>query len=180
MMAPHPDNLLHSQHCHRGGGDKQEELWDSSHVSCGNSEEMLITQCPLVRRLCFCVQIAAAQLIRAAKELRSHAVCAVTQDKTGGFCGGFFLFFFLLMHELKFLLFISFFQDFEKPSPPQKPLPADPLGRSSRLGHSATAAGGHLHGKAPLPIPIPTVPRPPPTIPLPSRCVQHDKTSACL
>ncbi|XP_030603289.1 disintegrin and metalloproteinase domain-containing protein 12 isoform X2 [Archocentrus centrarchus] len=60
-------------------------------------------------------------------------------------------------------------QDFEKPSAPQKPLPADPLGRSSRLGHSATTAGGHIHGKAPLAIPIPTVPRPPPTIPLPSR-----------
>ncbi|XP_041804030.1 disintegrin and metalloproteinase domain-containing protein 12 [Chelmon rostratus] len=62
-------------------------------------------------------------------------------------------------------------QDFEKPSPPQKPLPADPLGRSSRLGHSATAAGVHAPGTGPLPIPIPTVPRPPPTIPLPSRPV---------
>ncbi|XP_076599256.1 disintegrin and metalloproteinase domain-containing protein 12 isoform X2 [Chaetodon auriga] len=62
-------------------------------------------------------------------------------------------------------------QDFEKPSPPQKPLPADPLGRSSRLGHSATAAGVHIPGTGPLPIPIPTVPRPPPTIPLPSRPV---------
>ncbi|XP_038593571.1 disintegrin and metalloproteinase domain-containing protein 12 isoform X2 [Micropterus salmoides] len=62
-------------------------------------------------------------------------------------------------------------QDFEKPSPPQKPLPADPLGRSSRLGHRATAAGIHIPGTGPLPIPIPTVPRPPPTIPLPSRPV---------
>ncbi|XP_071336448.1 disintegrin and metalloproteinase domain-containing protein 12 isoform X2 [Trachinotus anak] len=62
-------------------------------------------------------------------------------------------------------------QDFEKPSPPQKPLPADPLGRSSRLGHSVTAAGVHIPGTGPLPIPIPTVPRPPPTIPLPSRPV---------
>nr|XP_046257960.1 disintegrin and metalloproteinase domain-containing protein 12 isoform X2 [Scatophagus argus] len=60
-------------------------------------------------------------------------------------------------------------QDSEKPSPPQKPLPADPLGRSSRLGQSATAAGVHMTGNGPLPIPIPTVPRPPPTIPLPSR-----------
>lgn len=68
-----------------------------------------------------------------------------------------------------------FLQDFEKPSPPQKPLPADPLGRSSRLGHSAATAGGHIPGKAALPIPIPTVPRPPPSIPLPSRSVQHDK-----
>ncbi|KAM7408559.1 hypothetical protein PAMA_002331 [Pampus argenteus] len=61
-------------------------------------------------------------------------------------------------------------QDFEKPSPPQKPLPADPLGRSSQLGHSATA-GIHSPVNRPLPIPIPTVPRPPPTIPLPSRPV---------
>ncbi|KAG7228591.1 hypothetical protein INR49_013277 [Caranx melampygus] len=62
-------------------------------------------------------------------------------------------------------------QDFDKPSPPQKPLPADPLGRSPRLGHSATAVGVHIPGSGPLPIPIPTVPRPPPTIPLPSRPV---------
>ncbi|XP_034753703.1 disintegrin and metalloproteinase domain-containing protein 12 isoform X1 [Etheostoma cragini] len=62
-------------------------------------------------------------------------------------------------------------QDFEKPSTPQKPLPADPLGRSSQLGHSFTARGVHMHGTGPLPIPIPTVPRPPPTIPLPSRPV---------
>ncbi|XP_068183734.1 disintegrin and metalloproteinase domain-containing protein 12 isoform X2 [Antennarius striatus] len=60
-------------------------------------------------------------------------------------------------------------QDFEKPSPPQKPLPADPLVRSSHLSHSTTAAGAHNQATAPLPIPIPTVPRPPPTIPLPSR-----------
>ncbi|XP_019124860.2 disintegrin and metalloproteinase domain-containing protein 12 isoform X1 [Larimichthys crocea] len=60
-------------------------------------------------------------------------------------------------------------QDFEKPSAPQKPLPADPLGRSSRLGH--TAAGVHIPGTGPLHVPIPTVPRPPPTIPLPSRPV---------
>ncbi|XP_067374057.1 disintegrin and metalloproteinase domain-containing protein 12 isoform X2 [Channa argus] len=62
-------------------------------------------------------------------------------------------------------------QDFERPSPPQKPLPADPLGRSSRLGHSPTAAGLHISRAGPLPIPIPTVPRPPPSIPLPSRPV---------
>ncbi|KAA8583682.1 hypothetical protein FQN60_014890, partial [Etheostoma spectabile] len=66
-------------------------------------------------------------------------------------------------------------QDFEKPSPPQKPLPADPQGRSSQLGHSFTARGVHIHGTGPLPIPIPTVPRPPPTIPLPSRSVQQDR-----
>lgn len=61
-------------------------------------------------------------------------------------------------------------QDFEKPSPPQKPLPADPLGRSSRLGRGTTA-GTHIPGNGPLPIPIPTVPRPAPTLPLPSRWV---------
>lgn len=60
-------------------------------------------------------------------------------------------------------------QDFDKPSPPQKPLPADPLGRGSRLGHSIAAAGVHVPSSGPRPIPIPTVPRPPPTIPLPSR-----------
>ncbi|XP_029376715.1 disintegrin and metalloproteinase domain-containing protein 12 isoform X2 [Echeneis naucrates] len=60
-------------------------------------------------------------------------------------------------------------QDFEKPSPPQKPLPADPLGRTSQ--QSSTTAGVHMSGTGPLPIPIPTVPRPPPTIPLPSRPV---------
>ncbi|XP_054874838.1 disintegrin and metalloproteinase domain-containing protein 12 isoform X2 [Amphiprion ocellaris] len=62
-------------------------------------------------------------------------------------------------------------QDFDKPSPPQKPLPADPLGRSSRLGHGATAAGVHIPGTGAIPIPVPTVPRPPPSIPLPSRPV---------
>ncbi|KAM9726799.1 disintegrin and metalloproteinase domain-containing protein 12 isoform 2-T2 [Menidia menidia] len=61
------------------------------------------------------------------------------------------------------------YQDFETPSPPQKPLPADPLGRSSRLGHMAAAGGGHIPGAGALPVPIPTVPRPPPSIPLPNR-----------
>ncbi|XP_054654875.1 disintegrin and metalloproteinase domain-containing protein 12 isoform X2 [Dunckerocampus dactyliophorus] len=60
-------------------------------------------------------------------------------------------------------------QDVDKPSPPQKPLPADPLGRSSRLGHGSPMAGVHVPVKGLLPIPIPTVPRPPPSIPLPSR-----------
>ncbi|XP_037127249.1 disintegrin and metalloproteinase domain-containing protein 12 isoform X1 [Syngnathus acus] len=60
-------------------------------------------------------------------------------------------------------------QDFDKPSPPQKPLPADPLSRSARLGHGTSALGLHNSGRGPLPIPIPTVPKPPPTIPLPSR-----------
>uniref|UniRef100_H3D739 ADAM metallopeptidase domain 12 n=1 Tax=Tetraodon nigroviridis TaxID=99883 RepID=H3D739_TETNG len=58
-------------------------------------------------------------------------------------------------------------QDFERPSPPQKPLPADPLGRSSCLGRGITA-GVHVPGSGPLPVPIPTVPRPAPTMPLPS------------
>ncbi|XP_041866767.1 disintegrin and metalloproteinase domain-containing protein 12 isoform X2 [Melanotaenia boesemani] len=62
-------------------------------------------------------------------------------------------------------------QDFEKPSPPQKPLPADPVGRSSRLGHSPTAAGVYIPRTGALPVPIPTVPRPPPSIPLPNRPV---------
>ncbi|XP_046885169.1 disintegrin and metalloproteinase domain-containing protein 12-like isoform X2 [Hypomesus transpacificus] len=60
-------------------------------------------------------------------------------------------------------------QEREKPSPPQKPLPADPLGRTSRLGRNHLAMGVHLPGPGPLPIPIPTVPRPPPAIPLPNR-----------
>uniref|UniRef100_A0A8D3EFZ9 ADAM metallopeptidase domain 12 n=1 Tax=Scophthalmus maximus TaxID=52904 RepID=A0A8D3EFZ9_SCOMX len=67
-----------------------------------------------------------------------------------------------------------------KPSPPQKPLPADPLGRSSRMGHSVTAGGVRIPGTGPLPIPIPTVPRPPPTIPLPSRSVVHDRNHRSL
>ncbi|XP_037553559.1 disintegrin and metalloproteinase domain-containing protein 12 [Nematolebias whitei] len=62
-------------------------------------------------------------------------------------------------------------QDFEKPSPPQKPLPADPLGRSSRLGHCASAGGVHIAGAGALPVPIPKVPRPPPSIHLPNRPV---------
>ncbi|KAF7665878.1 hypothetical protein LDENG_00131080 [Lucifuga dentata] len=62
-------------------------------------------------------------------------------------------------------------QDYEKPSPPQKPLPADPLCRSSRLGSSPASVGVRIPGTRPLPVPIPTVPRPPPTIPLPSRPV---------
>ncbi|XP_018605131.1 disintegrin and metalloproteinase domain-containing protein 12 isoform X2 [Scleropages formosus] len=55
-------------------------------------------------------------------------------------------------------------QDREKPSPPQKPLPADPLGRTSRLGRS-----GSVVGRVPLPIPIPSVPRPVPPAPQPVR-----------
>lgn len=40
-------------------------------------------------------------------------------------------------------------QEFEKPSPPQKPLPADPLGRSSQLGRSSLAAHLPAPGSAP-------------------------------
>ncbi|KAM6956564.1 LOW QUALITY PROTEIN: disintegrin and metalloproteinase domain-containing protein 12-like [Aplochiton taeniatus] len=72
-------------------------------------------------------------------------------------------------HSLPRLQHCRMDQDREKPSPPQKPLPADPLGRSSRRGRSSGAVGVHIPRSGPLPIPIPTVPRPPPTIPLPSR-----------
>uniref|UniRef100_A0A668AXB8 ADAM metallopeptidase domain 12 n=1 Tax=Myripristis murdjan TaxID=586833 RepID=A0A668AXB8_9TELE len=44
------------------------------------------------------------------------------------------------------------YQELEKPSPPQKPLPADPLGRSSRLVRRPSAVCG--------PVTIPGVPRP--------------------
>ncbi|XP_029031617.1 disintegrin and metalloproteinase domain-containing protein 12 [Betta splendens] len=60
-------------------------------------------------------------------------------------------------------------QDFERPRPPQKPLPADPLGRGSRFAHGATPTAGHVPGSGPIPVPVPTVPRPPPCVPLPSR-----------
>ncbi|XP_068070709.2 disintegrin and metalloproteinase domain-containing protein 12 isoform X6 [Danio rerio] len=53
-------------------------------------------------------------------------------------------------------------QDHDMPSPPQKPLPADPLIRSHGMGRNVRIP-------APLAIPIPTVPRPPPSIPLPNR-----------
>ncbi|XP_036378407.1 disintegrin and metalloproteinase domain-containing protein 12-like [Megalops cyprinoides] len=53
--------------------------------------------------------------------------------------------------------------ELEKPSPPQKPLPADPLGRTSRLARSPSAIG------VPLPMPFPGVSRPAPPAPHPSR-----------
>lgn len=53
-------------------------------------------------------------------------------------------------------------QDHDMPSPPQKPLPADPLIRSHGMGRNVRIP-------APLAIPIPTVPRPSPSIPLPNR-----------
>ncbi|XP_053366090.1 disintegrin and metalloproteinase domain-containing protein 12 [Clarias gariepinus] len=58
-------------------------------------------------------------------------------------------------------------QDHEKPSPPQKPLPADPPVRGYRLTRSTSAVGVHTSGS--LSIPIPTASRPPPTIPQPAR-----------
>ncbi|XP_048047749.1 disintegrin and metalloproteinase domain-containing protein 12 isoform X1 [Megalobrama amblycephala] len=60
-------------------------------------------------------------------------------------------------------------QDHDKPSPPQKPLPADPLIRGHGVGRSMSAVGVRIPGPRPLAIPIPTVPRPPPSIPLPNR-----------
>ncbi|XP_030643273.1 disintegrin and metalloproteinase domain-containing protein 12 [Chanos chanos] len=60
-------------------------------------------------------------------------------------------------------------KDHDRPSPPQKPLPADPLVKPSRLARSTSAVGIRIPGPGPLAIPIPTVPRPLPTIPQPSR-----------
>ncbi|XP_066529729.1 disintegrin and metalloproteinase domain-containing protein 12 isoform X1 [Hoplias malabaricus] len=60
-------------------------------------------------------------------------------------------------------------KDQEKPSPPQKPLPADPPVRGSRLGRSTSAVGVQTQGHVPLHIAIPTVPLPPPAIPQPAR-----------
>ncbi|XP_052002074.1 disintegrin and metalloproteinase domain-containing protein 12-like isoform X3 [Xyrauchen texanus] len=61
-------------------------------------------------------------------------------------------------------------QDYEKPSPPQKPLPADPLIRGHGVGHIMSTEGVRIPGPGPLPISIPTVPtQPPPSIPLPNR-----------
>ncbi|XP_038846752.1 disintegrin and metalloproteinase domain-containing protein 12-like [Salvelinus namaycush] len=58
-------------------------------------------------------------------------------------------------------------QDREKPSPPQKPLPADPLDRRAWVESSTSVVGFRLPG--PIPIPIPTLPRPLLTIPQPNR-----------
>ncbi|XP_064176797.1 disintegrin and metalloproteinase domain-containing protein 12 [Anguilla rostrata] len=51
--------------------------------------------------------------------------------------------------------------ELEKPSPPKKPLPADPLARTSRLGRSSSAVGS----PKPVPVPLPGIPRPAPPIP---------------
>nr|XP_055028007.1 disintegrin and metalloproteinase domain-containing protein 12 isoform X2 [Misgurnus anguillicaudatus] len=59
-------------------------------------------------------------------------------------------------------------QDHNKPNPPQKPLPADPLIRNDCVGQSISRIGVRIPVPRPLPIPIPTVPRPP-SIPLPNR-----------
>ncbi|XP_023697553.2 disintegrin and metalloproteinase domain-containing protein 12 isoform X1 [Paramormyrops kingsleyae] len=53
----------------------------------------------------------------------------------------------------------------EKPRPPQKPLPADPLGRTPRLGRGTSPIGGRVS----LPVPVPSVPRPVPPVPQPVR-----------
>ncbi|XP_051502053.1 disintegrin and metalloproteinase domain-containing protein 12 [Myxocyprinus asiaticus] len=60
-------------------------------------------------------------------------------------------------------------QDHDIPSPPQKPLPADPLIRGHGVGRSMSTVGVRIPGPCPLPIPTPTVPRPPPSVPLPNR-----------
>ncbi|GAA6100560.1 disintegrin and metalloproteinase domain-containing protein 12 [Tachysurus ichikawai] len=54
----------------------------------------------------------------------------------------------------------------EKPSPPQKPLPADPLGRISKLGRSPLATHLPVPGSA-APIIQPNRPplKQPPTLP---------------
>lgn len=57
----------------------------------------------------------------------------------------------------------SSLQAFEKPSPPQKPLPADPLGRSVRVMRNPSAV------RLPAPIPTPGAPRPAPPHPQPCR-----------
>ncbi|MCI4384518.1 hypothetical protein PGIGA_G00039590 [Pangasianodon gigas] len=59
-------------------------------------------------------------------------------------------------------------KELEKPSPPQKPLPADPLGRSSRLGRSPLATHLPAPSSAP-PVLQPNRPPPkqPPTLPKP-------------
>ncbi|KAJ8013967.1 hypothetical protein DPEC_G00035350 [Dallia pectoralis] len=52
-------------------------------------------------------------------------------------------------------------QDHEKPTPPQKPLPADPRGRSARVSHSSLALGARV------PRPIPAIPQPHRPTPMP-------------
>ncbi|KAL0964475.1 hypothetical protein UPYG_G00324360 [Umbra pygmaea] len=54
-------------------------------------------------------------------------------------------------------------QDYEKPSPPQKPLPADPRGKT--VAFSSSVVGVRLPG----PLPTPTLPRALLTVPYPNR-----------
>ncbi|XP_058606256.1 disintegrin and metalloproteinase domain-containing protein 12 isoform X6 [Onychostoma macrolepis] len=83
----------------------------------------------------------------------------VPHTHTAGRAAGF--------HTLPRQLPYANIQDHDKPSPPQKPLPADPLIRGHGVGRSTSAGGVRITG--PLAIPIPTVPRPAPAIPLPNR-----------
>ncbi|XP_058606251.1 disintegrin and metalloproteinase domain-containing protein 12 isoform X2 [Onychostoma macrolepis] len=86
----------------------------------------------------------------------------VPHTHTAGRAAGF--------HTLPRQLPYANIQDHDKPSPPQKPLPADPLIRGHGVGRSTSAGGVRITG--PLAIPIPTVPRPAPAIPLPNRLPQ--------
>ncbi|XP_056153190.1 disintegrin and metalloproteinase domain-containing protein 12 [Lampris incognitus] len=63
--------------------------------------------------------------------------------------------------------------ELDKPSPPQKPLPADPLGRSSRLVRSPSAVHGHkvIHG--PIVLQPPSAVCGPPDAPRPARPAPH-------
>lgn len=131
---------------------------------------MLITQCPLVRHVSLCLLAAFTQLIHIYRELEGNMLyysgfLSLCLNMGLGMC------FVLLLILGIFELTVFSSQDLEKPSPPQKPLPADPVGRRTRFGHNFTAMGVHMPGAGPLPIPIPTVPRPPPSIPLPCRSV---------
>ncbi|KAJ8264467.1 hypothetical protein GJAV_G00149500 [Gymnothorax javanicus] len=67
--------------------------------------------------------------------------------------------------------------ELEKPCPPKKPLPADPVARTSRLGRSSSVVGSPKPGPVPLPVilrPVPPIPqsprglsKQPPTLPKP-------------
>ncbi|XP_064173580.1 disintegrin and metalloproteinase domain-containing protein 12-like isoform X1 [Anguilla rostrata] len=59
-------------------------------------------------------------------------------------------------------------QDWEKPRPPQKPLPADPLCRTSRPSHGPSATGVRFPASVLIPS-LPRVSRPMPAVPQPAR-----------
>ncbi|XP_076154792.1 disintegrin and metalloproteinase domain-containing protein 12 [Alosa pseudoharengus] len=59
--------------------------------------------------------------------------------------------------------------ELEKPSPPQKPLPADPLGRTARVMRSPSSARMPLPVPLPVRGPVPGVHRPVPLLPHPTR-----------